>query len=84
MKINVQVDITNEINEFTHSIDCWTSPAYELEYAYKADRRDMTRVLELIKKGKIKEARCMADCLDTCVRYNIPKSVWKLLKRFTK
>ena len=80
MKIKIERDITAEVDSFEKAIDAWkddTADAH-MKKAYAADRKGLKNVLNLFKKGKLKEAYQVAWDLDTIVRDQIPDKVWKI------
>ena len=82
MKIKIEIDITEQIRDLGNTIDQWRCSSEEdKEFGkmYTADRKQMTKVLNLLKEGKLKQAYNTAHRLDTILRDNIPDSVWKLL-----
>lgn len=81
MKIKIEIDVTEEVHDFENAIkawDCGKEDEKELKEAYAKDRKALHKVLNLFKKGKIKESYKAAWDLDTIVRDQIPGRVWKL------
>ena len=84
MKIKIELDISNEIEQFNNAIDAWKEASgnrdTELKKAYVADRKDLREVLHYFQEGNLKKAYNKASYLDTIVRDVIPNSVWRILE----
>ena len=83
MKINIELDITKEVEQFNDSIAAWKDNGegdINLKKVYAQDRKDLREVLRCLKKGYLKTAYDRASFLDSIVRGQIPDSVWKILE----
>jgi len=70
------------IAEFEKAIKGWKACAdddNEMKRVYISDRKDLRKVLSLIKVGKIEEASIKAYWLDTVVRDVIPNDVYNYI-----
>lgn len=78
--------IEKAIEEFQAAIKRWYPDAREMSKRevtkrYTQDRKDMKKVLGLVKKGKMHQAYELACSLDTIVREEIPNSIWTIISK---
>ena len=82
MKIKIELDISNEIEQFNNAIDAWRNKGDDeiANKVYAKDRKDLREVLHYFQEGNLKKAYNKASYLDTIVRDVIPNSVWRILE----
>lgn len=70
-----------DMASFQKSIRAWKNNFKDKEMVacYKKDRKDLRKVLSLIKKGKYSQAGKLAWDVDTIVREQIPQKVYNII-----
>lgn len=69
------------LKKFKDNIKAWKENEYtrDIKKVYAQDRKDLTVIYNLIKKGDMEIAGKMAWNLDTIVREQIPSSVYNAI-----
>jgi hypothetical protein len=79
--------IKQMMKEFKKKIAEWKADPEDLKYmitVYAEDRKNLTRVYNLLEKGKVKQAAKEAWSLDTIVRDQIPEDVYDFMEDATE